>query len=63
MPLDNPNSTFMMRTLIEKYFAVEENGTEIPGLSSTLLMKDGFVNQLFLLKNPYLFIIGETNTV
>ena len=40
----------MMKTLIEKYFAVEENGYEIPNLSSTLLMKDGYV-RLFLNKN------------
>ena len=61
MPL-NPNSTFMMRTLIEKYFAVEENGTEIPGLSTTLLMKDGFVSLLFL-NSLFKFIIGEANPI
>jgi len=43
MPIENPCSTVLMKTLIEKYFAVEENGYEIPNLSSTLLMKDGYV--------------------
>ncbi len=43
MPFDNPASTFMMKTLLESYFTVEEKGLEIPGLNSTLLLKNGYV--------------------
>ena len=49
MPLENPNSAFMMKTLIENYFTIEENGCEIPGLSSTLLMKNGYVIVIILI--------------
>jgi len=43
MPFDNPASTFMMKTLVDNYFTVEEEGCEMRGLSSTLLMKNGYV--------------------
>jgi len=60
MPLENPCSTFMMKTLVENYFTVEENGCEIPGLSSTLLMKNGYVKDIQYQAN---FLMNyETNT-
>jgi len=33
----------MMKTLVENYFTVEEKGCEIPGLNSTLLLKNSYV--------------------
>jgi len=60
MPIENPCSTVLMKTLIEKYFAVEENGYEIPNLSSTLLMKDGYAKEIQY--NVTFLMNYETNT-
>lgn len=53
MPFDNPASTFMMKNLIENYFTFEEDGWEMRGLNSTLLMKNGYVKFSFLSKKVY----------
>jgi hypothetical protein len=46
MPFDNPASTFMMKTLVDNYFTVDEEGCEMRGLNSTLLMKNGYVKDI-----------------
>jgi len=47
MPVENSSTNFLMKTLVEKYFTIENSGCELPELESTLLMKNGFVRRNF----------------
>jgi len=60
MPVENPSTNFLMKTLIEKYFTIENSGCEIPDLESVLLMKNGFAKDIRYQAN---FLMNyETNT-
>jgi len=47
MPLNNPCSTVLLKTLVNNYFTIENTGCEIPDQLSTLFMKNGYVMKTF----------------
>ncbi len=43
MANDDPSNAFIIKTFIQNYFAIEDDGLELPEYEATLLVKNDFV--------------------
>lgn len=43
MANNDPSNVFLIKTFIQNYFAIEDDGYELPEYEATLLVKNDFV--------------------
>ena len=62
MANEDPSNAFIIKTFIQNYFAIEDDGYEVPEFEATLLVKDDFVRKTYSHKN-FLIRIDEKMSI